>query len=82
MFEQGGIYLDTDIIVVRHLGSLKNTVGDQGGAVINNAVLIFDPKHKFIEACLVEIFTKYNKNAWASNGPGKAQLFHLHPNYY
>ena len=75
--------MDTDIIVVRHLGSLKNTVGyeDIQESLINNAVLIFEPNQKFIEACLPEIFTTYNADEWSANGPGKSNIYTVEGNF-
>ena len=48
-FRYGGLYLDSDIIILRSLSSLNNTVGFEGqlaGSYLNGAVMSFR-KHRY-----------------------------------
>lgn len=47
-FRYGGIYLDSDIVVLKPLSELNNTVGyedELGGKTLNGAVMVFR-KHR------------------------------------
>ncbi|CAG0915857.1 unnamed protein product [Notodromas monacha] len=70
MFKYGGLYLDTDVVVMKPMDELVNAVGLEGTGVINNAVLAFEKHHLFMEACLKELSEKYDPYNWGSNGPG------------
>ncbi|CAG0915854.1 unnamed protein product [Notodromas monacha] len=69
LFKSGGLYLDTDVIVMRPMYDLMNAVGLQSTNVINNAVMAFEKHHPYIEACLKEVFANFNPYKWGSNGP-------------
>lgn len=65
MLRYGGIYLDTDIVVLKPLSSLNNTVGledELGGNNLNGAVMAFR-KHRYcinlLFACQVFIYILY-----------------------
>jgi len=80
LFNQGGIYLDLDNIVVRSLSELRNTLGVIRIEIIkrssiNNSVMIFDRGHWFIARCLLEwerIFDPQGR--WGLHGPGLLTL--------
>ena len=66
----GGIYMDTDIIVVRPLHSLtNNSIGwqDRGSVNLNGAFLKFERGNAFLEACIKEFVPMYNGNVWGSS---------------
>eukprot|EP00397_Hematodinium_sp_SG-2012_P054229 GEMP01065242.1.p1 GENE.GEMP01065242.1~~GEMP01065242.1.p1 ORF type:complete len:316 (+),score=24.23 GEMP01065242.1:210-1157(+) len=69
LYLYGGIYLDTDMIVVKPLYGLKNVVGFESAGVVNNAVMIFDKKNVFLEECIREFLTTYREDLWSYNGP-------------
>ena len=70
LYQYGGIYMDTDIIVVRPLESLKwNSPGWQDKRKINNAFLKFEKGNSFLEACLKEFSETYKENVFGFNGP-------------
>ncbi|CAG0922853.1 unnamed protein product [Notodromas monacha] len=69
LFKYGGLYLDTDVIVMRPMEDLVNAVGLQGTNVLNNAVLAFEKHHPYMEACMNELSAKFNPYKWGSNGP-------------
>ncbi|KFQ71369.1 Lactosylceramide 4-alpha-galactosyltransferase, partial [Phaethon lepturus] len=70
MWKFGGIYLDTDFIVLRNLKNLTNALGMQSQDVLNGAFLSFKPKHEFMELCMKDFVDNYNGWIWAYQGPG------------
>ncbi|XP_044306798.1 lactosylceramide 4-alpha-galactosyltransferase isoform X1 [Varanus komodoensis] len=72
MWKFGGIYLDTDFIILKNLNNLTNTLGMQSKYVLNGAFLSFVPKHNFIELCMQDFVANYNRWIWGHQGP---QLF-------
>ncbi|NXV48048.1 A4GAT galactosyltransferase, partial [Uria aalge] len=65
----GGIYLDTDFIVLKNLKNLTNALGIQSQNVLNGAFLSFTPKHEFMELCMQDFVDNYNSWIWAHQGP-------------
>ncbi|KAM3673678.1 lactosylceramide 4-alpha-galactosyltransferase-like [Ammospiza maritima maritima] len=70
MWKFGGIYLDTDFIVLKNLHNLTNALGIQCYDELNGAFLSFEAKHKFIEICMQDFVQDYNGWAWGHQGPG------------
>ncbi|XP_058196816.1 uncharacterized protein At4g19900 isoform X2 [Rhododendron vialii] len=69
----GGLYLDSDILVLRPLSSLNNTVGLedlQAGSSLNGAVMSFGKHSPFIMECLTEFYSTYDDNRLQWNGAG------------
>ena len=75
LWKYGGVYLDTDVVVMRELDNLHNAVGteladERGEAkVLNGAVLAFRKGSTFIHECMVEFNTTYRIDSWGWNGP-------------
>ena len=72
LYKWGGVYLDTDMILVRSLDSLEmNTIGfqDSKKSLLCGAFMMFEKGHSYLKTCLVEFAKKYNGNHWISNGP-------------
>ncbi|NXX16629.1 A4GAT galactosyltransferase, partial [Podargus strigoides] len=69
MWKFGGVYLDTDFIVLRNLKNLTNALGLQSQNVLNGAFLSFKPKHEFMELCMKDFVENYNGWIWAHQGP-------------
>jgi len=73
LLQHGGIYLDTDIVLVKSLQakSFRNSIAYEmeDGGRLNNNVLIFDPGHWFLANCLQEMFSNYNPTIYTANGP-------------
>ena len=68
LYKFGGVYLDTDVIVVRSLDNLvANVLGWESKNLANGAIMKFEKGHPFLEACLSRFAKQYNKNAWAAN---------------
>ncbi|PPR91040.1 hypothetical protein GOBAR_AA29642 [Gossypium barbadense] len=65
----GGIYLDSDIIVLKPLLTLNNSVGleDQGSS-LNGALMAFRKESPFIMECLNEFYLTYDDTRLRWNG--------------
>ncbi|XP_058109868.1 uncharacterized protein At4g19900-like [Magnolia sinica] len=76
LYKYGGIYLDTDFIVMKKLTALRNSIGAQAidaetgnWSRLNNAVLIFDKQHPLLFKFIDEFSLTFNGNKWGHNGP-------------
>ena len=72
LYQQGGIYMDTDIYITKSLHTLKpNSIGwqDRYNLTLNGAFLKFEKGNSFLLACLTEFAAHYDGNVWARNGP-------------
>ncbi|XP_069084419.1 lactosylceramide 4-alpha-galactosyltransferase [Pleurodeles waltl] len=65
----GGIYLDTDFIVLKNLKNLTNSIGIQSRYLLNGAFLSFDRRHKFMEHSIQNFVQHYNAWIWGHQGP-------------
>lgn len=69
LFKRGGVYMDTDVIVVRSLSDLPtNVIGWESRLNMNGAFLKFRKGHPFLEACIWK-FSRHYSQAWSENGP-------------
>nr|KYP58914.1 Uncharacterized protein At4g19900 family [Cajanus cajan] len=71
LYKYGGIYLDSDIIVLKPILFLNNSVGteDQGsGSALNGAVMAFQRHSLFIKECLEEFYQTYDDTSLRGNG--------------
>lgn len=76
LYKFGGIYLDTDVIILKPLTNLHNVIGAQTAdpvtrrwSRLNNAVLIFDRNHPLLKSFIDEFSRTFNGNKWGHNGP-------------
>ncbi|XP_068938050.1 lactosylceramide 4-alpha-galactosyltransferase [Petaurus breviceps papuanus] len=69
MWKFGGIYLDTDFIVLKNLKNFTNVLGTQSKFVLNGAFLAFEPRHEFIQLCMQDFVDHYNGWIWGHQGP-------------
>ncbi|XP_056373748.1 lactosylceramide 4-alpha-galactosyltransferase [Hyla sarda] len=69
LWKWGGIYLDTDFIILKNLQTLTNAMGLQSLYTINGAFLTFQPHHKFIEVCMKDFVNTYNYWLYGHQGP-------------
>ncbi|KAG8385597.1 hypothetical protein BUALT_Bualt03G0061700 [Buddleja alternifolia] len=76
LYRFGGVYLDTDIIVLKSFGELKNAIGAQtvdlvtgNWSRLNNAVMIFDEGHPLLRKFIEEFALTFDGNKWGHNGP-------------
>ncbi|MFQ6641597.1 hypothetical protein Gotur_014466 [Gossypium turneri] len=75
LYKYGGVYLDTDFIVLKSFKGLKNTIGAQSTnsaknwTRLNNAVLVFDMNHPLLYKFIEEFALTFDGNKWGHNGP-------------
>ncbi|KAJ8448040.1 hypothetical protein Cgig2_028916 [Carnegiea gigantea] len=76
LYKYGGIYMDTDFIVLRGLDRLRNSIGAQNVDLktgnwsrLNNALMVFDKKHPLLNKFIEEFALTFNGNKWGHNGP-------------
>ncbi|KAM5289163.1 lactosylceramide 4-alpha-galactosyltransferase [Ctenodactylus gundi] len=69
LWKAGGVYLDTDVIVLRSLRPLRNALGAQSRYVLNGAVLAFERRHPFLALCMRDFVAGYNAWVWGHQGP-------------
>lgn len=76
LYKYGGIYLDTDFIILKDFSGLRNSVGAQSidpatntWNRLNGAVMIFDMNHPLLIDFMQEFATTFNGNKWGFNGP-------------
>ncbi|XP_028764378.1 LOW QUALITY PROTEIN: lactosylceramide 4-alpha-galactosyltransferase-like [Neltuma alba] len=78
LYKYGGIYLDTDFIVLKSFQffGLRNSIAAQGvdpvsknWTRLNNAVLLFDKNHPLLFRFIEDFETGFDGNKWGHNGP-------------
>lgn len=75
LYKYGGVYLDTDFIILKDFSGLRNSIGaqsmDSNGnwTRLNNALLIFDKNHPLVYKFLEEFALTFDGNKWGHNGP-------------
>ncbi|MED6151877.1 hypothetical protein PIB30_086597 [Stylosanthes scabra] len=76
LYKYGGVYLDTDFILLKPLTGLRNCIGAQSmdfgqkhWTRLNNAVLVFDMNHPLLLRFIKEFALTFDGNKWGHNGP-------------
>ncbi|GBM24986.1 Lactosylceramide 4-alpha-galactosyltransferase [Araneus ventricosus] len=69
LWKYGGIYLDTDVIVLRSLSKLRNAVSFDSGTNLGNSFLSFDRGQSLLRFTLADYVSSYNPYSFANNGP-------------
>ncbi|XP_037374549.1 lactosylceramide 4-alpha-galactosyltransferase-like [Talpa occidentalis] len=69
LWKFGGVYLDTDFIVLKSLQNLTNVLGKQSRDELNGAFLAFERHHKFLALCMRDFVAHYNGWVWGRQGP-------------
>lgn len=76
LYKFGGIYIDTDVVVLKSFKKLRNVIGAQTIDVetrnwsrLNNAVMIFDKGHPLLYKFIEEFALTFDGNKWGHNGP-------------
>ncbi|KAJ8729854.1 hypothetical protein PYW07_016892 [Mythimna separata] len=74
LYKWGGVYLDTDTLVVKSLTPLgHNWVAKESNGLVNAAIIAISMDHlgrKLAEAVINEVRTTYKPDVWIHNGPG------------
>ncbi|KAL6657777.1 hypothetical protein ACP70R_005557 [Stipagrostis hirtigluma subsp. patula] len=72
LYKYGGIYLDSDIIVIKPLTSLQNSIGAvkevSETSSFSGAVLAFEKQSPFLAECLKEFYSTYDDTLLQWNG--------------
>ncbi|CAN6471327.1 unnamed protein product [Victoria cruziana] len=76
LYKFGGVYIDTDVIILRTFSGLRNCIGAQAMVAetgewrrLNNAVLVFDENHPLLFKFIQEFSLTFDGNKWGHNGP-------------
>ncbi|XP_047324162.1 lactosylceramide 4-alpha-galactosyltransferase-like [Impatiens glandulifera] len=76
LYKFGGIYIDSDLIVIKSFNKLRNCIGAQttdpetgNWSRLNNAALVFDKMHPLLFKFIQEFALTFNGNKWGHNGP-------------
>jgi hypothetical protein len=79
VYTSGGLYMDTDIIVVNPLDDLPNSIGFVRPGGPGSGVLKFDKGNQYLAACINEYFSNFrsNTNAWGFVGPKLLKRIYL-----
>ncbi|KAL1443970.1 hypothetical protein MTO96_030128 [Rhipicephalus appendiculatus] len=76
IWKRGGIYLDSDIIVLKSLKDIQNSVVFQIGKSVANGLLFFTRNHPAVGALMDVCSREYNPRKFTSCGPSvTSQLF-------
>ncbi|XP_074302514.1 uncharacterized protein At4g19900-like [Silene latifolia] len=71
LFKYGGIYLDSDMIVLKPLSPFSNSVGMEEpspGSPLNGAVMAFTKHSSFLMQCMSEFYSTYDDTLKRWNG--------------
>uniref|UniRef100_UPI00398F57CD alpha-1,4-N-acetylglucosaminyltransferase-like n=1 Tax=Pristiophorus japonicus TaxID=55135 RepID=UPI00398F57CD len=69
LWKYGGIYLDTDIISIKHL-PFANFISSEGGAFFNNGAMGFRYSHHYFTwDCMEDFVAHYVGHIWGQQGP-------------
>ncbi|CAL1286887.1 unnamed protein product [Larinioides sclopetarius] len=69
LWKYGGLYLDTDVVVLRSLSHLHNTTTTDNGKNLGSALLSFEPYHPVLQATIMDFAASYSSSEFAKNGP-------------
>ncbi|KAH6931124.1 hypothetical protein HPB50_022248 [Hyalomma asiaticum] len=72
LWKRGGVYLDTDVIVMKSLRGIRNSAfyqSREAGASVGSAVLFFDKHHPVLATLIEECARFYDPLWWNTCGP-------------
>ncbi|KAF7845384.1 lactosylceramide 4-alpha-galactosyltransferase-like [Senna tora] len=76
LYKYGGVYMDSDMIIMKDFTQFKNAVGAQSidpvtrkWTRLNGAVMIFDIHHPILVEFMREFALSFDGNKWGHNGP-------------
>ncbi|CAN7986862.1 unnamed protein product, partial [Ixodes hexagonus] len=73
LWRHGGIYMDLDVIMLRPLNGLTNSVVMMNRNRPNNNIMIFDKGHRFVTAIMDNCVKGYDPSDYNTCGPGLLQ---------
>ncbi|KAH7966129.1 hypothetical protein HPB49_013913 [Dermacentor silvarum] len=80
LWKRGGVYLDTDVIVIKSLKGIRNTVCYQKTdkhIKVSSAILFFDKWHPVLGALIDKCARVYDPDLWTTCGPALTSLLPL-----
>ena len=71
LYEYGGVYLDTDVILLRHIPPQANFLGVESWSLnlLGAGVIKFQPKHTILRRILENLAANFSGSSWGANGP-------------
>ncbi|XP_075535482.1 lactosylceramide 4-alpha-galactosyltransferase-like [Dermacentor variabilis] len=72
LWKHGGVYLDTDVIVMKSLKGISNSVfyeSENKERVLTNSILFFDKQHPVLRWLINECASVYDPHLWTVCGP-------------
>ncbi|XP_076066242.1 lactosylceramide 4-alpha-galactosyltransferase-like [Oratosquilla oratoria] len=69
LWRYGGLYLDTDVIVLRSLSNLPNGTGLESDTWASAGVVKFSRGHPFMTEILKDFDLNFDGSIWGANGP-------------
>lgn len=74
-YKYGGIYFDSDVIVLKFFDGFRNVVGVQSRSIVvgewirfNNVVLVFDREYLVVYEFFCEFVVIFDGSKWGWNG--------------
>ncbi|KAJ3674851.1 hypothetical protein LUZ60_005467 [Juncus effusus] len=72
LYKYGGIYLDSDVIILKRLNLPQNSLGVSGeingNSTYSGAIMSFDKNNEFVMECLTEFYSTYDDDLIKWNG--------------
>jgi len=69
LYNEGGVYFDTDVVFVNPMDSVKNAVGWERPDSLCNAMMTFERRNPYLHEVLRVFNDQYQQDDWAANGP-------------
>ena len=71
LYQYGGVYQDTDVILLRHLPQHANFLGVEYWSLnrLGAGVIKFQPKHEVVQNILEYLAANFSGSKWGANGP-------------
>jgi len=69
LWKGGGIYMDTDFVVLRSMEGLANFSCNESPGMTSNGLIGLDVGHPLLDILTGVMSSSYNPNGWTSNGP-------------
>merc|ERR1712048_1347912 len=69
LYNEGGIYFDTDVVFINPMDAVKNSIGWERSDSLCNALMSFEARNQYLKVALQEFTESYVMDDWAANGP-------------
>ncbi|XP_049269259.1 lactosylceramide 4-alpha-galactosyltransferase-like [Rhipicephalus sanguineus] len=85
LWKRGGVYLDTDVLVLKSLKGMRNSAFYESNVTVASSVLIFEKHHPVLKILTDKCARAYDPNDWITCGPrimsllpSDAEFFNYH----